>query len=177
MKTVRIGKVYENSLIDSTGIAHVIYFYGCYKDCDGCFNQELRDINGGNEIDIEDVKRDIRKNSFASHVVFQGGEPFVQYPAVVELAEYAKSLGKRTWIYTGYTLEELANCALSAYGKTSLFELLKPFNVAIVGPYVEDMANENYYFLASSNQKIVIVKENELEIIDDDTDLTWRQDT
>jgi len=136
-----------NSTRDSTGIAHVIYFAGCPRNCEGCHNPALRHRSGGIDVDIENLKVEISSNKLATHVVFSGGEPFEQPEALKELAEYAQKRGKKVWVYTGYTFEQLVE------GLECWEEQLRPINVIIAGPFIKGQLRKDYSFLASSNQQ------------------------
>jgi len=151
---VWIGQSDFSSMRDSTGLAHIIYLAGCDRDCEGCHNPALQDINNGTEVDIEDIKKEIENNTLNDTVVFGGGEPFGQYEALREIAKFAKSKDLQVWVYTGYSFSELSNMYLSKWGQGSISELLDYFDVLVCGPYVQEKANEEYTFLASSNQEI-----------------------
>lgn len=161
----RYARVVEsnwNSTMDSTGLAHVIYFVGCYKRCKGCHNPELQSPTAGSLVNIQWLKQQIYKNKIATHLVFQGGEPFQQYQQMRELADYARVLDKEVWVYTGYDFSYLRTHAFERWGVTSWMELLEPFDVIIAGPYIQGLKSEDYTFLASSNQQAWVrdTKEN-----------------
>lgn len=149
-----VGISNPSSCTDSTGVAHVIYFAGCDRDCKGCHNPELQDRNNGKEVDIDIIKIEIQNNKLIDTVVFGGGEPLNQYEALRELAKFAKANGLKVWIYTGYSFSELCNIYEIKWGQNSISELLDYFDVLVCGAYEQDNANEDYVFLASSNQEI-----------------------
>jgi anaerobic ribonucleoside-triphosphate reductase activating protein len=173
MKKVYVGVTNLDSSIDGPGISHVIYFAGCRKNCKGCFNPELKTQDNAKYEDIEVLKQQISENILANCLVFQGGEPFIQYDAMRDIACYAKSLPnpKTIIVYTGYTLEELANDAFTAYGCTGLMDLLSPFDYIIAGPFEIDKLKDYYWFTASENKKIY-----KIETADGKTKLTEIQE-
>ena len=150
-----IGQSDHSSTRDSTGVAYVIYLAGCTLNCKGCHNPELQDRSNGKEVDVEDIKKEIEGNTLIDTVVFGGGEPFNQYKALRELAKFAKEQELNVWVYTGYSFLELSSLhETNLWRQDSLSELLDYFDVLVCGPYVQEKANEEYTFLASSNQEI-----------------------
>lgn len=149
-----IGQPDHSSTRDSTGVAYVIYLAGCALNCKGCHNPELQDRSNGKEVDVEDIKKEIEGNTLIDTVVFGGGEPFNQYEALNEIAKFAKEKGLQVWVYTGNTFGQLSISHEIKWGRGSISELLDYFDVLVCGPYVQEKANEEYTFLASSNQEI-----------------------
>lgn len=143
---------YVGSTRDSTGVSYVIYFTGCVIKCKGCHNPELQDKEYGKQIDTQTIKDQLEKSKIIDTVVFQGGEPFLQITAMRDIAMFAQSLGLRVWVYSGYTYEQILE--KFAIGITAS-ELLDPFDVMVCGPYKEELAREEYTFLASDNQIIM----------------------
>jgi pyruvate formate lyase activating enzyme len=99
-------KVY--SLIDYPGkVSLVIFMAKCPLKCPYCHNQEL--IDGGTEIDLSDILRDIENAvDYIDAVVLCGGEPLVQIKDAVEILKYSKELGLKTKLDTsGYYYDRL----------------------------------------------------------------------
>ena len=138
------GESERNSTRDSTGIAHVIYLAGCKKDCKGCHNPELKERTDNFKKTVVDLEEEIRSNHLSTHVVISGGEPLDQIRAVLRLSRLAKILGKEVWVYTGYTYEEMKGWRIR----------LQDVDIMVTGPYEEENKNEEYTFLASSNQQV-----------------------
>lgn len=144
---LRIAGQNHSSLIDAPGISHVIYFAGCHKRCVDCHSPQLQSLLAGRETYIEDIEQDIIDNKLSTHVVFQGGEPLLHLWAVEALSYAAKLEGKFVWLYTGYSLEELQE-RLCSWDLSNV-------DCIVAGPYEPQNKNENYKYLASSNQKLL----------------------
>lgn len=139
---VRIGGFNELSVIDSEGIACVIFFQGCSRRCKNCHNPSLWDFNGGTEVDTNEIIEKIKKHlDWYDAVVFQGGEPLEQKEALKELLIKTKELGLERWLYTGYSEEEIP---------PDIFNLC---SVIVAGEYIDELKTNG--FPASSNQKVI----------------------
>mgnify|MGYP000776809538 CR=1 FL=1 len=76
-----------------------------------------------------------------------GGEPLMQYSALVELCRKIKEeTDREIWLWSGYTLETI---------KIHFPEILKFIDVLVDGPFMEDLADPNLRFRGSSNQNII----------------------
>jgi anaerobic ribonucleoside-triphosphate reductase activating protein len=148
-----VGERLWNSTCDSTGVAHVIFFAGCPLRCHGCQNIELQEFRNGKPVSTKVLLEEIGHNELADTVVFSGGEPFLQYFAMEEIAKTARLLRKEIWVYTGYYFDELMAFSEALWGKTAK-QLLEPFDVIVAGPYDCLKSSKKYYFLASTNQEL-----------------------
>ena len=120
---IRISGIIPESIVDGWGIRFTIFSQGCELDCPSCHNPQTHDINGGYEMDINDIFNKIRSTPIISGVTFSGGEPFLQAQAFSELAEMIHNQTKLDIItYTGYTLK---NC----------LKLLKTLDICDVGTF------------------------------------------
>ena len=128
-----------DSTIDGEGIALVIYFMGCSKNCKGCHNPELQqqtDTNPG--MDTQKILGYLREmEGFYDSVVFSGGDPLEQPNALYHLASKIKI---KKILYTGKLFENINP------------KILKVIDVVIDGPY--DETKKTGGFPASSNQRI-----------------------
>jgi len=69
-----------------------IFFAGCDFKCPYCNTPHLLETREEFLMDLKDVKREIELNSgFAEAVIFTGGEPCLQKPQLLELANFCKS--------------------------------------------------------------------------------------
>ncbi len=135
-------------MADGPGLRTAIYCAGCKHHCPGCHNPQSWDMNGGNEMDVEDIIKIIAADEF-SNVSFSGGDPFFQVEAFTELARRIKEeTGKNIWCWTGFLYEDiLADERLSM--------LLPYIDVLVDGPYVEALRDTDLLFRGSSNQRII----------------------
>lgn len=74
---MRIAEIKTNSTAEVSGyFIDIVYFQGCDRNCCYCFNRELRDTNGGDDLTTGEVVE--RLSRMSSIVVFTGGEPMMQ---------------------------------------------------------------------------------------------------
>ena len=85
-----------------------IRLQGCPRACPGCISPGLQPPELGTEVEVERLVDFICGVEGVDGVTFTGGEPFEQYPALVEACSRLK---QRTTldllVFTGYTVEEL----------------------------------------------------------------------
>ena len=105
---------------------------------------------------VEDIAQQVKENPLLSGVTFSGGEPFCQPEALCELAKLIKAMGKNIFVYSGYTVEQLAEM-----GKTrpAVIELLRLADTLVDGQYVEELRDLQLQFRGSSNQRIIDLRE------------------
>lgn len=157
MKIRLAGQLQSDSIVDGEGLRTVIWTQGCSHNCLGCHNPETHDFNGGYEIEIEDLKNQIKNLKYQDGVTLSGGDPFFQVPACLEIAKYCHDLGLNVWCYTGYTFEQLMN--MSNTNKLIL-EFLNQIDVLIDGRFILSEKSLNIKFRGSKNQRILDVKKS-----------------
>ncbi len=145
---IRVLDIVEETMADGPGLRTAIYCAGCLHHCRGCHNPQSWDMNGGNEMEVEDILKVITEDEF-SNVSFSGGDPFYQVEAFTELARRIKEETKKTiWCWTGFLYEEiLADKRLSM--------MLPYLDVLVDGPFVESLRDTDLLFRGSSNQRII----------------------
>lgn len=121
----------DTSFIDGEGIAFVVYFQGCFHDCEGCHNPDLQPLNGGYEANVPII------DSLYDSVVLTGGEPLLQPAAVLAIAE---STDLPVWLYTGFEYEDIPPVIRSKV------------DVIVCGKY--EHAERTGSFPASGNQRV-----------------------
>jgi anaerobic ribonucleoside-triphosphate reductase activating protein len=146
--TIRISGLVPESIVDGPGIRFVVFTQGCERNCPGCHNPATHDKNGGYEITVSEIIREIKKNPLIDGVTFSGGEPFLQPLPLSTLAREIKKLGLNLIVYSGYTQKELEN-------KKGAKELLDLTDVLIDGAFMEDEKSLEIPFRGSRNQQII----------------------
>lgn len=157
MKIRLAGNMQIDSIVDGEGLRTVIWTQGCSHNCQGCHNPETHDFKGGFEIDIEDLKKEIKNLKYQDGVTLSGGDPFFQIPACLEIAHYCHSLGLNVWCYTGYTFEQLMFISKS---NPTVLEFLKEIDVLVDGKFILAEKSLNVKFRGSKNQRLLDVKES-----------------
>lgn len=111
---MRYASINSCDLINTLdGVVVSFWVQGCPHKCDGCFNPETWDFNGGKEYTTETKNRLVKlvSSEYVDGLSILGGEPFAPYhrEAVLDLIRTIKSLypNKRIMVWTGYKLENL----------------------------------------------------------------------
>lgn len=149
---LKIAGIVDDSIVDGEGVRLTVFTQGCPHHCHGCHNPQTWSLDGGHEIDTEEIVQKLKANPLLSGITFSGGEPFLQPTPLTELARAAHKLGLDVWSYTGFTLEELEK-------RTDAQQLLNEVDVLVDGPYVEALRDLTLRFRGSSNQRIIDLNE------------------
>ena len=163
---MRIYKTLKKTKVEGPGTRYCIWFQGCSRHCKGCWAKATWSPSGGEEVDAEDVLKDILNTKEIEGVTFLGGEPFEQPEALHFLSKEIKKTGLSVLCFTGNNIENL---------KTKHPEILNNIDVLIDGEYVEEQkdfsrpwvgsANQGYHFLTDRyDEKILTEYKNQVEI-------------
>ena len=141
----------KDSIVDGSGIRTVIWFQGCLHHCYMCHNPETWDLNDGIEIDLDDIKKEIKNLKYQSGITLSGGDPFFQAESATEIAKYAHECNLNVWCYTGFTYEELIEA------DDDKKNLLKNVDVLVDGRFENEKKSLACKFRGSTNQRIIDV--------------------
>ena len=75
-ETIRLSGIAYESLVNGPGIRRVFFSQGCKHNCEGCFNPDTHDFNGGEERNMDELINEVLKNPMIKGVTFSGGDPF-----------------------------------------------------------------------------------------------------
>lgn len=154
MKVRLAGNIQSDSIVDGDGIRTVVWFQGCPHHCRECHNPETWNPNGGMEIELEEVKEQLKNLKYQTGITLSGGDPFFQPIEALEIAKYAHSIDLNVWCYTGYTYEEImAN-------DDDKKKLLENVDVLVDGRFEIDKKSLACKFRGSTNQRIIDVKKS-----------------
>ncbi len=145
---IKINSIkYLKSIVDGPGIRTVLFLQGCNRRCDECHNPSTWDIEGGNKVDIADLIKELNEKCINKKLTISGGEPLLQYPAVLELA---KSLSDfNIVLYTGFEFDDVPP------------EILQHLDYIKVGPYIKEDRTTIMPYIGSTNQKFIQLKGKE----------------
>ena len=152
MKLRLAAPLQSDSVVDGFGVRTVIWTQGCSHNCPFCQNPQTHDFTGGYEVDIEDVKEEIKNLQNQDGITLSGGDPLFQIDAILEVAKYAKSLGLNVWCYTGFVYEDLLKMGVK---EPKYLELFKYLDVLVDGRFVNELKDLNLLFRGSSNQRLI----------------------
>jgi anaerobic ribonucleoside-triphosphate reductase activating protein len=151
---MRIAGIVPESITDGPGMRYVVFTQGCFHRCPGCHNPATHDPAGGYEISPGALAaaflREAAENPLLFGLTISGGEPFLQAREILPLARAAREIGLNLWIYTGYTIEEIASS-----GDAGRKDLLKMADALVDGRFDERLRTLEESFVGSKNQRII----------------------
>ncbi|MDO5714445.1 MAG: pyruvate formate-lyase-activating protein [Tissierellia bacterium] len=101
--------------VDGPGVRFLVFLQGCPLRCQYCHNADTWDPNGGKEISVDDLMKEIRKyKNFMKFsgggVTISGGEPMLQKDFVTEVFRQCKVEGIHTALDTSGFLYREGEC-------------------------------------------------------------------
>ena len=150
--TLRVFRVYHNSVVEGPGRRSVAQLAGCNLLCPGCHTPETHSTNGGVVMSIGEIVELLLDpvGSPRDGVTVLGGEPFLQHENLPLLLSELKALGQHITLYSGYTLEEL-----QARREQSVHESLALADILIDGRFIASQARGAGEWRGSRNQRII----------------------
>jgi len=150
---MRYHNITTDDMLNGDGLRTVLWVAGCEHHCKGCQNPSTWDLNDGLIFDIQTEIELFERvaEPYISGVTFSGGDPL--HPAnrskITELAMLVKQIPafKTVWIYTGYLWEEVKDLPVMEYT-----------DVLVDGPFIEELADINYHWAGSTNQRVIDVQ-------------------
>ena len=157
---MKYATIKDNDIANGPGVGVSVFLQGCERHCEGCFNPETWDFEGGQEFTQDTLKHIINAltaNGIKRHLSILGGEPL--HPNNLFLTQLIISSVKqelpetKIYIWTGYTIEELRKSTSKA-----LQYILSTVDVLIDGPYIEAERDITLPMRGSRNQRIIPLK-------------------
>ena len=146
-KKISVAKIVCSTSVDGVGLRNSLYVAGCTLRCEGCHNAQYWEISSGTEKTVEEVFAELCQDD--CNISILGGEPLMQYDAILELCQMIKDRTAKTiWLWSGYTLDHI----LKHYP-----EILRYVNVLVDGPFVKALAKPNLQWRGSTNQTVIDV--------------------
>ena len=142
---------------DGEGVRNSLYVSGCPFHCVDCFNASIWDFQAGHEYTqkLEDKIIEDLKAPWVQGITFLGGEPFLNTPVLVPLAQRIRQEFGHTkdiWSWTSYAWEELMRP-----GETpDKLELLHLIDILVDGRYLRDQKDSLLQFRGSRNQRGIL---------------------
>ena len=159
-KQMKYHNITKDDMKNGDGLRVVLWLAGCEHHCPGCQNPITWDPDDGLEFD-EVAKKEIFNQldkDYISGITFSGGDPLNENNrfVVCDLIKRIRSKYKNTksiWIYTGYTWEEIIEEAWPI-----LTAILEDTDVIVDGTFEENLADINYHWAGSTNQRVIDVQ-------------------
>ncbi|MBQ3351826.1 MAG: radical SAM protein [Thermoguttaceae bacterium] len=151
MTTIRIARYSLHCSTLGPGVRGVVWVQGCSQRCPGCTSPEMRDYNGGIEMDVQELAEKFDASPELEGFTFSGGEPMDQAEALTALIEELRRRRGNNpsfMSYTGYIFEDLRK-------KLSFFQqkFVNIIDVLIDGPFMESQY-ANLLWRGSANQRV-----------------------
>lgn len=154
---MRYADIIYNDFTAGDGVSLTFFVQGCPIRCKGCHNPELQSFGGGYLFDgevLNNIIKGLTANGIQRNLCVMGGEPlceenkFLTYMVI----EKVKSELPDTpvYIWTGYTLEDIANRNDDRVNK-----ILALTDYLIDGPYIEEERDTTLKMRGSKNQRIL----------------------
>ncbi len=150
--TLRVFRIYHNSVVEGPGRRSVIQLSGCNQKCPGCFVPETHSINGGVEMTIGEAIEQLLapEGEPRDGVTILGGEPFLQPDGLLALMRMLKGRDEHITLYSGYTLEQLL-----ARPEPAIKPILDLADILIDGPFIKALSDNAGEWRGSTNQIVV----------------------
>lgn len=141
---LNIHAILPHSRVNGPGVRVVIFFQGCARDCEGCFNPDTHSFETRKLLSVKDIVNGLTGQ--AEGVTVSGGEPFMQAHGLKALLKAVKGSGLTTVVYTGFSYDELM-------ARKEASECLEYVDVLIDGAFMEEEKEETLLARGSKNQK------------------------
>lgn len=149
---MRIGRILYPVKVLGPGNRIGIWVQGCKRDCPGCANPELWELNENKNISMKDLQVmlcSILDKYPVDGITISGGEPFLQTEELAELVKFLENYTSDILIFTGYERRHLLARKKEA---EQISYVLRHIAVLVDGKYVEER-NDGHPLRGSSNQK------------------------
>lgn len=167
---MRYASMRDMDISNGSSVGVALFVQGCDFHCNGCFNTETWDVNGGLEWNTESINKffNILNRPYIKRCSILGGEPL--HPNnIADVFYLCKTIkeqypSKTIWLYTGYTFEDIwipKNCVTNNelnLTRSLRNEILKYIDVLVDGQYVKELRDITLPFRGSSNQRIIDVQ-------------------
>lgn len=154
----------KNDMKNGDGLRVVLWVSGCNHHCKGCHNPITWDPKGGLPFTIveEDELFNSLNNPEISGVTISGGDPldFCNRTDVANLiCRIRRKLPDKTiWVYTGFKWEDLLYQCTVAANYAPIQRIISSIDVLVDGKFDESLADVNYPWAGSTNQRVIDVK-------------------
>lgn len=154
---MRYATIRKIDIQNGPGVRVSLFTQGCPIQCEGCFNSEIWDFDGGKEWTAETKKHflELCNKPQIAGISILGGEPLVEQnlEALEDLLKTFKQRHphKTVWLWTGFVFESL---------NISQLKVLNYVDVLVDGPWVMSLGDFSLKYRGSSNQRILDVQKS-----------------
>lgn len=154
---MRYNKIRKMDISNGEGIRVSIFVQGCSFNCQGCFNPETHDFNGGKEFTKETLSTLLKlcDKPMIKGLSILGGEP-LHSTNVNEVFHIVKTFkekfpNKDIWLWTGFQCED----AIKDLKRKMIIDEL---DYLVDGRFVENKKNLKLKWAGSDNQRCIDIK-------------------
>lgn len=147
----------SDDMLNGSGLRVVVFLSMCDHMCRGCHNPETWTGKGSKPFDIDAVNEIYTEldKDYISGITLSGGDPLnkANIDEVFKLLKdiRAKYPDKNVWLYTGFTWDEILH-------DDNKYNIAKLCDVIVDGRFVQELADVNYPWAGSTNQRVIDVK-------------------
>jgi len=150
------ASILKCDIANGPGFRVSLFVSGCKRNCNRCFNKEAQNPCFGKLFDDEAKNKIFAEleKSYCAGLSLLGGEPMSilsdNRKQVIAFAKEVKEKfpDKTTWLWSGYTLEELQ-------ADKNTKDIFKYIDVLVDGPFEYTKKDLSIPFRGSSNQRIL----------------------
>lgn len=156
--------VIPNDVVNGKGVCVSLFTQGCPHHCDGCFNPETWDYEGGYTVP-SDIRGQIVKlisaNGIQRNFSILGGEPLCpeNQNFVLDIITAVKAAYPtiKIYLWTGFSFEDIKTLTNT---NSVLLSILEKIDVLIDGRFEKEKMDLTLKLRGSSNQHIYRKQEN-----------------
>ena len=156
--------VIPNDVVNGEGVCVSLFTQGCPHHCDGCFNPETWDYEGGYTVP-SDIRGQIVKlisaNGIQRNFSILGGEPLCpeNQNFVLDIITAVKAAYPtiKIYLWTGFSFEDIKTLTNT---NSVLLSILEKIDVLIDGRFEKEKMDLTLKLRGSSNQHIYRKQEN-----------------
>lgn len=150
----------HDDMNNGPGLRVTLFVSGCSHHCKDCQNPETWSTESGIPFDQaakDEIFEQLDKD-YISGITFSGGDPLnennkAEVFTLIHQIRNKYNNTKSIWIYTGYTWEEILEEAFPI-----LTAILDETDVIVDGMFEKDLADVNYHWAGSINQRVIDVQ-------------------
>lgn len=163
---MRYAQIRSMDISNGEDIGVSLFTQGCDFHCPNCFNKETWDWKGGQEWNetMQEHFIGILNNEHIKRVSILGGEPLhdKSLETIHKLLFEIKRRypHKRTWLYTGYTWEEIFDNQTNDRFCAERRETIRLCDVIVDGRYIDKLKDMSLLWRGSSNQRVIDVQKS-----------------
>lgn len=147
MARIWVSRIAYSTSVDGVGLRNALYVSGCDIHCEGCHNPQIWELKSGKEMTVQEAFDMLNVDEF--NISILGGEPLMQYEAIVELCKKIKEKTSKTiWLWSGHTYEEIVD----KYPK-----VLEYIDVLVDGPFKLSLRDTSLAWRGSKNQRVISI--------------------